>query len=235
MENIHQQWLTEKHTDFEYKQYVLLAFLKKINDEFEAQRLYPAFDFLKEQFDNLNSLKTSLSILENKLSKNVKSIDIQNYKLVYQSVFEDDKMIHDITAIIDFALPKIESLLQKGHQMIHNVEQKMEISVVGLRPLICKEGYMFLTAAHEIQTKVYSYHLTFYENSKVNYPGIHTQFINDYKNSITSTYEFMKQDLIKTNKNLPNPATYLVVTELPLPLEFTFLPVAKIKLAKIIN
>ena len=88
MENIHQQWLTEKHTDFEYKQYVLLAFLKKINDEFEAQRLYPAFDFLKEQFDNLNSLKTSLSILENKLSKNVKSIDtiirLQNITKLYQ-------------------------------------------------------------------------------------------------------------------------------------------------------
>ena len=200
MENIHQQWLTEKHTDFEYKQYVLLAFLKKINDEFEAQRLYPAFDFLKEQFDNLNSLKTSLSILENKLSKNVKSIDIQNYKLVYQSVFEDDKMIHDITAIIDFALPKIERLLQKGQHIIDELEQKIGISPVGLTPLICKEGYLLLSTSHEIKTKVFSYQLTFYENSKVNYRSVHTQFINDYDKSITSTHEFMKLDLIKNNQ-----------------------------------
>jgi hypothetical protein len=64
---------------------------------------------------------------------------------------------------------------------------------------------------------------------------MHTQFINDYDKSITSTHEFMKLDLIKNNQYLPNPATYLVVSELNLPLEFTFLPVAKIKLAKIIN
>jgi hypothetical protein len=235
MENIHQQWLTEKHTDFEYKQYVLLAYLKKINDEFEAKRLYPAIDFLKEQFDHLNALKISLSLLENKLSKSVKSIDIQNYKLVYQSVCEDDKMIHDITAIIDFALPKIEKLLQKGQKIIDELEQKIEISPVGLTPLICKEGYLLLSTSHEIKTKVFSYQLTFYENSRVNYRGMHTQFINDYDKSITSTHEFMKLDLIRNNQYLPNPATYLVVSELNLPLEFTFLPVAKIKLAKIIN
>jgi len=235
MENLHQQWLTEKHIDFEYKQYVLLAFLKKINDEFDAQRLYPALEYLKDQFDYLNAFKSSLNLLENKLSKNIKGIDIHSFKLVYQSIREDDKMMQDILSIIDFALPKIDHLLQKGCKMIDAVEQKMEISAVGITPLICKEGYLFLAAAQELQTKVYSYQLTFYENSKDNYRGMHTQFINDYQTSITSTYEFIKQDLIKNNKNLPNPATYLVITALPLPLEFTFLPVAKMKLAKLIH
>lgn len=69
----------------------------------------------------------------------------------------------------------------------------------------------------------------------VHYRGVHTQFIYEYKKSITSTYEFMKLELIKVNKDLPNPATYLVASELSLPLEFTFLPVAKMKLSKMIN
>ena len=45
----------------------------------------------------------------------------------------------------------------------------------------------------------------------------------------------LARDLIGNNKDLPNPATYLVASEMSLPLEFTFLPVAKMKLAKMIN
>jgi len=235
MENLQQNWMIERHTDFEYKKYVLLGYLKKIQEEFEAQRLYPALDYLREQFDNLIKLKTSFELLENKLSKNIKSIDIQNYKIVYQSISEDDKMMQEINAILHFSIPLVEQLLQKANEMIKVVEQKIEISPVGLTPLVCKEGYLFLHAADQIQTKVYSYQLTFYENSKVNYRGINTQFISDFKRSITSTYEFIKLDLIKTNRNLPNPATYLVATEMTLPMEFTFLPVAKMKLSKMIQ
>jgi hypothetical protein len=69
----------------------------------------------------------------------------------------------------------------------------------------------------------------------VNYRGVQTNFISEFDKSITSTYEFMKLDLIRKNKDLPNPATYLVASVENLPLEFTFLPVAKMKLAKMIN
>jgi hypothetical protein len=235
MENLHQNWITEKHTDFEYKKYVLLAFLKNTKEELEAQRLYPAVVYLREQYEYLIGLKASFELLESKLSKNIKSIDIHNYKIVYQSIFEDDKMIQDINNIIQFSIPLIEKQLYKANQIISNVEQHIDITPVGLTPLICKEGYLLLNTAHQMQTKVYTYQLTFYENSKVNYRGINTQFIGDFKKSISSTFEFIKLDLIRNNKNLPNPATYLVATEMTLPIEFTFLPVAKMKLAKLIN
>jgi hypothetical protein len=235
MENLSQNWLTEKHTDIEYKQYVILGYLKKMSEAFDAQRLYPAIDYLMEQYDYLIGLKTSLTLLENKLSKNVKHIDIHNYKIVYQSVSEDDKMIQELNAIIEFALPKVERLLEKGQRMIDTVEQNIEISPIGLTPLTCKEGYLFLSSFDDIKTKVYSYQLSLYENPKVNYRGVQTQFIDDYQNSITSTYESIKLDLIKNYKDLPNPATYLVVSEMDLPMEFTFLPVAKMKLSKMIN
>jgi hypothetical protein len=235
MENLHLNWLTEKHTDFEYKQYVLLGYLKNMNDEFEAQRLYPAFNQLKEQYDNLMCLKAGFNMLENKLSKAIKSIDIQNYNIVYQSICEDDKLRHELTAILDYSIPLIEQLIQKGQQILDKVEQKIAISPIGLTPLFCKEGYLFLSSPQALKTKVYSYQLSFYENSKINYRAVQTKFINDYEKSISSTYEYMKLDLIKNIKDLPNPATYLVASEMFLPLEFTFLPVATMKLSKMIN
>lgn len=235
MEKLNQNWITEKHTDFEYKKYLLLAYLQKIDAEFRAQRMYPALLYLETEYEQMKQLKAAFSILENRLSKNIKDIDIQNFKLVYHSIFEDDKMMHDIIAIIHFSMPLLEQYIQKAREIIQTVEQHIAISPIGLTPLICKEGYLFLHAADENQTKIYHYQLTFYENSTAHYRGVNTQFIGEYQRSISGTYEFMKLDLIKNNSHLPNPATYLVDSEVKLPVEFTFLPLAKIKLAKMIN
>ena len=60
---------------------------------------------------------------------------------------------------------------------------------------------MFLSSPQALKTKVYSYQLSFYENSKINYRAVQTKFINDYEKSISSTYEYMKLDLIKNIKN----------------------------------
>ena len=235
MESLNQDWITEKHTDFEYKKYILLGFLKKIGDEFEAQRIYPALELLELELKRMLLLKNAIDLLENRLSKNIKSIDIQNFKIVYQTVGEDNKSMLEITQILDFSIPLVESFLQKGKKKLAFLEQKMAISPIGISPLIQNEGYLFLSAKEDDQTNVYSYHVTIFENANVNYPAIHTQFIHNFQKSINSTYEFMKHDLIRNNKDLPNPATYLVVSELTLPVEFTFLPVAKMKLSKIIK
>ena len=235
MEALHNNWFIEKHIDFEYKQYIMLGFLQTIAEEFEAHRMYPAFNILEAEYTNLFGLKQAFKVLENKLSKNIKSIDIQDYKIVYRSVFEDDKMIKDINAILDFALPKLKQLVIEGNKILNDVEQKIAISQVGISPLRLKEGYLFFNSVREHQIEVYSYKLTFYENSTINYPGIKTQFVGDYQTNIAYTYEHIKHDLIRLNASLPNPATYLVASALDIPMEFTFLPLAKRKLARLIN
>ncbi|HRG60212.1 MAG TPA: hypothetical protein PK323_14760 [Bacteroidia bacterium] len=235
MESLNQDWITEKHTDFEYKKYVLLGFLKKIADEFEAQRIYPALELLEFELQRLLLLKNALNLLEKKLSKGIKSIDIHNFKLVYQTVSEDDKSMLSINQILDFSIPLTESLLQKGLKKLAVLEQKMAISPIGISPLVQKEGYLFLSAKENNQTNVYSYQVTIFENSNVNYPGVHTQFIDNFQKSISCTYEFIKHDLIKSNHLMPNPATFLVACDENLPIECTFLPIAKLKLSKFIH
>ena len=77
--------------------------------------------------------------------------------------------------------------------------------------------------------------MSIFENPTINYPGLHTQFIDNYEKSISGTYEFIKQDLIKLNRELPNPATFLVASEVSLPVDYTFLPIAKLKLSQYIH
>ena len=58
---------------------------------------------------------------------------------------------------------------------------------------------------------------------------------HNYEKVLSNTYENIKHDLILYNKNLPNPATYVIETELVLPIDDTLLPLAKRTLVKYIT
>jgi len=43
MKKLPTNWLTDGLINFEYKKYLLLAYLKSVEEEFESKRLYPFF------------------------------------------------------------------------------------------------------------------------------------------------------------------------------------------------
>ena len=60
-----------------------------------------------------------------------------------------------------------------------------------------------------------------FEGANEKYRGINTTFINEDFRDISRSFEQIKMDLVKKFKDLPNPATYLVVSKLKLPLSET--------------
>jgi hypothetical protein len=115
------------------------------------------------------------------------------------------------------------------------VEDKINITPVGLIPLDTQEGYFFLSSGNVKSTRVYQYRLSIFEKHDEKYRSIKTAFIDNWVRSISSTYEQIKSELIRHRKDLPNPAVYSIETELSFPLEETLLPVAKRSLVKIIS
>ena len=49
MPKLSKDWITEKHIDFEYKKYVLLAYLQEVEKHFEMTSLYPAATYRIER------------------------------------------------------------------------------------------------------------------------------------------------------------------------------------------
>ena len=45
MKGLNENWITEDHIDFEYKKYLLLAYLQDVSKNFDKELLYP---FLRE-------------------------------------------------------------------------------------------------------------------------------------------------------------------------------------------
>ena len=114
------------------------------------------------------------------------------------------------------------------------VEENLQISPIGIVPLDATEGYLFLYEHMLNETRIYQYSVTLFMHDVPPSRGVKTIHLDTVKRSLSMTFEQIKLDLVRKNKALPNPATYVVESRLTYPLEETLLPVAKKKVVKYI-
>ena len=232
MESLSKNWITESHIDFEYKKYVLLAYLQNVSDNFTEHRLYPFLSDLVDHYRNLKVLKDNKKNLFESFQIRAKAVDFEQFKIIYEKLAEDDSLIQEIESIIDYSIPQMEFYLKEGKKVYDFIEEHLRIFSVGIVPLNNESGYLFLKQGTVAETKVYEFHISIFENPAERYRGIHVQYITTYEKSLVNTFESIKSDLLLYNRNLPNPATYVIETEMMVPFEETFLPMAKRALVK---
>lgn len=228
-------WFIEGSIDFEYKKYILLGYLQEINRHFDKSRLYPNLTDLIFHFNNLLFFKKNKSMLQQAFPQRLSKADIEAVKLTYQKIVEDDNSMKEIEMIITYALQKMDPAIKTGKEIYDFVESCLNIDPIGIVPLMPYHGYFYLRNGKENTTLVYEYQITIFENKDDKYRGINIRYLDTYEQSITRTPESLKQDLIRRNKYMPNPAVYYVQSDINFPLEQTLLPVAKRSLVKYIS
>ncbi|MEO5569312.1 MAG: hypothetical protein ABIT08_09045 [Bacteroidia bacterium] len=232
MNSLSKNWITENHIDFEYKKYMLLAYLQHVSEDFTESKLYPSLSDLVSHYRNLLSLKENKQNLYDSFPERMSSADVRNFKIVYEKILEDDELMKEIESIISFSIPQFEKHLTEGKKIYDFLESKINIYPVGIVPLQINEGYIFLRIGKKSETKIYEYQITLFENPDEKYRGIYTSYLCSYEKSLNNTFENIKSDLVRYHQKLPNPAAYVIETELMLPVEETFLPLAKRTLMK---
>jgi hypothetical protein len=235
MAALNKNWLTDGWMDFEYKKYVLLAYLQETAQHFDEKKLYPRLSELTEHLRGLQLLKGQKLAVSKDFPKEITRLDLENFKVEYKETFEDDELIKEMDTIIEFAMPEIEKKLGIGRELYEEVEDKLEVFPVGIIPLRSEEGYFFLSDYLKKLVNVYYYQITIFENIQERFRGIHTRFMFDYNMSVTSTYEQVKYKLIEEHHQLPNPATYAIEFKQSFPLPETMLPIAKRSLVRFIS
>jgi hypothetical protein len=87
--------------------------------------------------------------------------------------------------------------------------------------------------AFELQ--VHRYECSLFLSGNEKYRALKTEFVKSEKQEIIHrTPESIKHELIKERQDLPNPATYICITDLDFPFTETIFPVAKRKLMSLI-
>ncbi|MCW5907656.1 MAG: hypothetical protein KIS94_07355 [Chitinophagales bacterium] len=235
MATLNQNWLTEGLIDFEYKRYLLLAYLQETSKHFDEKKLYPKLSELVEHYRNLKIFSERKQSAVSDFPKEISRLDFEQFKVEYRQMFEDDELLKEIDNIVEFALPEMEKQLGLGKELFEEVEDKLAVFPVGILPLRNEEGYFFLSDFPKRLVSVYYYMLSVFENMEEKFRGLHTKFLFSYDISVSQSYESVKYKLIEQHRQLPNPATYAVEFKHSYPLPETMLPVAKRSLVRYIT
>ena len=159
---------------------------------------------------------------------------MERLQVLYEQMMDDDELMEELEQIIQYATGEMRSTITNGTELYELVEDKLEISPVGIIPLEQNEGYFFLSNTRS-QTRVYQFRLSIYEKREEKYRSIRTEFIDVWYRSIANAYEHIKSELLRNRTQLPNPAVYAIQTEMNLPVEETLLPIAKRSLVRYIS
>jgi hypothetical protein len=235
MKTLSETWFADGYIDLELKKYTLLAYLQQVNKYFDVNKLYPHLSDLIFHYNNLVSFRENKRFLQEHFPKKFTGIQLQKLKLLYQQMIEDDELMQELEAIINYAAENMKSAISSGAEIYEFVEDKLTIFPVGLIPLDIQEGYFFLSNDKSKDTKVYQYRLSIFEKHDERYRSIRTHFIASWQRSIVNTYEQIKHELIRSQKEFANPAVYCIQSSYKFPVEETLLPVAKRSLVRYIS
>lgn len=235
MENLSKNWLTEGLIDYEYKKYILLAYLKKVQENFTDRKLYPTMSDLLFHFKNLSLLKENKKLLYENFPKRISRADFEKLEILYEEIVKDDEIMKELENIISFALPKFREHLNTGKDIYDSIEDNISISPVGLCPLDPKVGYMFIYVDNHPETLIFEYQVSIFESADEKYRGIHTNFVDSVRKTLANTFESIKIELIRKNNSLSNPGTYLINAHKNYPFQETLMPIAKRMLIKYIT
>jgi hypothetical protein len=227
MEKLSKDWLTQGLIDFEYKKYLLLAYLKTVKDSFDRVELYPFMGDLVFHYRNLLAVKENKTLIKESFPKEISLEEFKKLELSYRKLIEDDAIMNELESIIEFSIPQIKDSLQEGSVIYEYVQSQCEISPVGVTPLYAKEGYLFVTQPPEKETRVFRYQVSIFEDSQEQLRSLNTEFVECVEKNLQNSYERIKLDLIRKFHDLPNPAAYLILSKMKFPFTETLMPVAK--------
>ncbi|WP_421878226.1 hypothetical protein [Marinoscillum sp.] len=227
MTDLKHDWLTEGMIDYEYKKYILLAYLKNIREKFDLAELYPFLSDLILHYKNLIKVKENKEVIYESFPKSISKADFQKLQFTYKRMIKDDELMDELESIIAFALPKLEEAIGLGKELFDLVEENMEMEMIGLTPIYSKEGYVLVNQDASRDVEVYRYQMSVLEHSNETFRAISTTYVGNDFQDFSRSYEQIKLDLAKRFWELPNPATFLVISKMKFPLPQTVLPVAK--------
>lgn len=218
-------WITEGLIDFEYKQYVFMAYLQNVRSSFEERKIYPFFANLLFHHKNLLSLQTS--------KQKVRGQQLQKAGVLHSVIKENELLAKntigagEIEQILDFAIPHVEDLLVKGKSLYHQVVKQLQISTVGQTPTSLHMGYL-ITQNGNNPIEVFKYKLkSFTNHSAEQLHSIKVAHVVTYPKNNVASLTKIKKDLALKTANRKKIAIFLVRSSQTFPMYETFMPVAK--------
>ena len=212
--------------DQELETYALLGYLQRVTGRFQARKLYPHLDELPIRLERLTTLRSKREALLRALPSDVVAMDLRNHALV-RSAREEEDLLSMIDDLLGFAIPELQQTLRKGRDLEEELTASIHFEPVGIMPLSPREGYLLLHQGREARVYTYAMPLFREPGEALQFHSLHTRYVTHFTVGMVWSYEQIKADLVRTHRALPNPATFVFVSDVVLPHIETFMPLAK--------
>lgn len=224
---LHPNWFIEDLPDFEYKKYILLAYLRDVHQHFNQTRLYPSLSDLVFHYRNLTSFIEQKNSLYASFPERLTEIDLKNLRLAFSKVISNDELMEQLEQIVTFSVAEIKKHIDEGKHIYDFIEKEIQLTPVGILPIYRNEGYMLVHEGDQTEIRVYEYEVKFFQLDDEPYRSVSTQYLTSYRRNFVNTSENIKIDMIRHRRKLPNPATFSIETSHEYPLDETVIPIAK--------
>ncbi len=235
MKTLSETWFADGFIDFELKKYTLLAYLQEVNKYFNQNKLYPQLADVIFHYNNLIAFKENKKYLQEQFPKKLTGLQMEKLQVLYEQMIGDDELMQELEEIIHYSEARIKDTITNGTEIYELVEEKLTIAPVGIVPIETNEGYFFLSEGSYRNTRVYQYRLSIFSKHDAQYRSMKTEFVDIWARSIINTYSSIKTELIRSRRDLPNPAVFSIETDLSYPVDETLLPIAKRTLVRYIS
>lgn len=236
MINLNIEIFTSAAGDMELAKYKFLAALNRTVESLHRSRLYPSFEELIDLVNGLNYLISSKTYLDaSARRKIIEYNDFGEPETDTDSVYPQDNITKSLFDFIDWSMPKLNEALNEARAIYDFVNSNMKLEEVGICPLYENEGYFILPDPVKKTINIYRFKFSNIISAEIPLTAVKTILLETKANPKNEMKpERIKLELLEKYRDLPNPATFNVVTELDFPYDETILPVAKHKLVKLI-
>ena len=222
-------WIANRWVDFEYKKYILLSYLQQIEAKYQESKVYPYLTILRDELKDLQLLQRSLQKSD---------FDELKLKLFGEQPAEEQRPeeIDNLLQIAAFAVPKISGRLEEGRELEQFVKDSIDFQPVGVIPVQKREGYLIFRQGQWSRTYRYELRrITPGNDNEIHSTHLKTWYVQHCSSSRYRTLNDIKYELIKSQKDLPNPATYAIECHLAFPYPETLVPIGRKLLYKSIT
>ena len=231
METLNKNWFVEGWIDFEYKKYILLAYLQKIKQSFDNVKLYPHLSEVINHYEDLVRYSEQQIHLKSNFKRTIDNIDLRNLKINFQEL-QEDEIVNKIMEIVNYSIPKLHDSVERGRELYDFIRSKIKMETVGIIPFYKKEGYLLLLIDGSSDVTVHRYKTSIIQKNNEQFHGLLTKKIDKFKYSFASSLPSIKINLTKKYTDLPTPATYVIHCSMEFPSEQSIMPIAKRLLLK---
>lgn len=222
---------TRVREDQEKKQYLILAELRDIQEQFQHNRIYPHLSRIIHLRKTLMEIQRTFEGYQAGLPKRMSAIDWRNKEIRHEALFVEDGGLESMRDLITWAMPHLDRTIHDGITIHEFVDSNMQVQPVGVLPNYRSEGYFFIPDNHRGHLNIFVFLMSVYPSAEERFRALKTRFLQAQKvRGAIPSLNALKLDLIRKEKDLPNPATFFVDTDLDFSFHQTILPVAKRKL-----